>query len=404
MSGEAPWITTAWGVLSEAARLGPLVDAAAWRAGVTGLSATYAVAATGACSSTAEHARDRLKTLDTYASGIARRAQKSKRVPYRIREADWSGRLTIEEPPWQSVTKDGDFVLRKAVVAPRGHRILRADWHASQLYLLAGLSGDRMLQADLKAGDVYHRLGEALVPGHPRSRDLGKLLVLAMTYRAGATTLCAGAQDKGVVLTRKQVVELLGRLRDRYRALWMWGDAQTAVGQHLLWTPGGRRVQLRPAQGRLSPTSRGPSPPALPTLLAGIAQAWEADALMLSLATLAPHLADLGLNLVLHLHDCTVWEVREEMADEAMAVVTSLMQAAHAWVQRWAPRPGTPPRDRGEGPWPGAPVGVMAGTSWGDSKPESSGDHEPKTHCAPPWCASQPTRTNLVSERHEKQP
>ena len=402
--GEAPWISTAWGVLAEAARLGPCVDARAWSAGVARLRAAYGVDVTGARAPRAAHARDRLEALETYADVVAIRAQRSGRVPYRLKEADWSGRVILEEPPWQSVTKDGDQMLRKAVVAPPGCRILCADWHASQLHLLAGLSGDRQLRADLEAGDIYERLGEALAKGHPRGRDLGKLLVLAMTYRAGAKTLVERARDKGVELRHGQVVDLLGRLRARYATLWSWGDAQAAVGRHLLWTPGGRRVQLRPATAPRPGTKRHPRPPALPTLLAGIAQAWEADALLLSLATLAPHLDPLGLTLVLHLHDCTVWEVQEARTDHARIAVTNVMQAAHAWVQQWEPRPGAPPRDRGEGSWAGALVATAIGESWGESSPKCGRDAEPPNHPAPPRCAAQPTRTNRGSERDGETP
>ena len=404
MSGEAPWIDTAWGVLAEAARRGPLVDARAWSTGIARLRAAYAVDATGTRSSPGAQARDRLEALDTYADVVASRAQRSGRVPYRLREAGWSGRVIIDDPAWQSVTRDGDQVLRRAVVAPPGCRILCADWHASQLHLLAGLSGDRRLRADLAAGDIYRRLGEALAGDHPRSRDLGKLLVLAMTYRAGVATLLDRAREKGVELSRSQVAGLLGRLRARYAALWAWGDAQAAVGRHLLWTPGGRRVQLRPDPHRPASSSRGSLSPALPTLLAGIAQAWEADALLLSLATLAPRLDHLGLALVLHLHDCTVWEVHDAHAEEATATVANVMQAAHAWVQQWAPRPGAPPRNQGDGPWPGAPVDITAGASWGESRPESGGNTDQEHQGAPQRCTPQPTRTNLVSERLGENP
>lgn len=366
MSDEAPWLATAWAELTEASRTGPLVDADAWDAGVASLTAKYSAAATSSDPLVARHARDQRETLAAYANRIAARARDGNgRVPYRVREADWSGRLHLFDPLWQSVTKDGDLVLRKAVVAPPGHRIVRADWHASQLYLLAGLSGDPQLGVDLGAGDIYRELGGSLAPSHPRARDLGKLLVLAITYRAGVRTLVAKALEKGIRLSDDQVRTLLEQLRQRYSALWTWGNAIQAVGRCLLWTPAGRRVQLRPDPDQARRNPGASTPPGLPTLLAGIAQAWEADALLGSLAALAPQTADLGLRLTLHLHDCTLWEVRVDTADSAARRVAEVMTAIHARVQRWAPRSGASPVKRAGTPRIGAPVDVALGPSWG---------------------------------------
>jgi len=366
---EAPWVAMAWALLEEAARTGPLVDATAWEAGVAALGARYEALAVGAVPTLAERARNQLEALGTYAETITRAARGGNRVPYRVREADWSGRLTIEAPLWQSVTKDGDLVLRRAVVAPPGHLILCADWHASQLYLLAGLSGDTQLAADLASGDIYLTLGDSLAPGHPRARDLGKLLVLAITYRAGARTLTAKAREKGVDIGADQIVALLGRLRARYATLWAWGEAIQPVGYHLLWTPGGRRVQLRPDPER-PPRAQGASAaPSLPTVLAGIAQAWEADALLASLAVLAPELGDLGLRLVLHLHDCIVWEVRADLVESAVRRVSEVMVSTHAGMQRWVPQAGSAPRESAAGMHHGAPVGLATGSSWGGATP-----------------------------------
>jgi len=286
-------------------------------------------------------------------------------VPYEVRETEWSGRLLIHDPHWQQVTKDSDNVLRKAVVAPKGHRILRADWRASQLYLLAGLSRDPTLLADLGDGDIYRRLGDCIAPAHPRARDLGKLLTLAMIYRAGATTLCAKAGEMGIRLTEAQVRDHIGRVRDRYEILWQWGHDIAPVGRHLLWTPAGRRIQLRPDRDRRPEAPGQAAPPGLPTLLEGIAQAWEADALLRALADLAPYMRDHGLRLVLHLHDCLVFEAPFRCLCGCMSAVMLAMRHAHAWVQRYEPRPGAPPYDRGEGPWVGAPVEMELGASWG---------------------------------------
>lgn len=380
---EAPWLETAWGVLEDAARRGPLVDADPWQAGLDQLTATYSAATRSLDATVAARARDRLETLGAYAPAIAGTARRSGRVPYEVRETDWSGRLLIHGPLWQFVTKDGDNVLRRAVVAPKGSRILRADWRASHLYLLAGLSGDPTLRADLCAGDIYHQLGDNLAPSHPRARDLGKLMVLAITYRAGAQTLCAKAREMGIQLTEQQVRDHIDQIRARYKVLWQWGHEIDPVGRHLLWVPSGRRIQLRPNLDQWPPVPGVPVPPGLPTLLSGIAQAWEADALLRALADLAPHMRNHGLRLVLHLHDCTVWEVPLGGLYRGMRLVQAAMQQAHAWVQRFSPRPGAPPVERERSETWGAPVVAELGGSWGGRARENSARAPPAAKHTP---------------------
>lgn len=363
-------LDAAWGVLEDAAWRGPLVAPVAWQASMLRLMAIYTAGADSNNIDVASRARDRLETLSAYAPAIAGRARKSGRVPYQVREADWSGRLLIYDPLWQLVTKDGDNALRKAVIAPRWHRILRADWRASQLYLLAGLSGDTMLQADLATSDIYQRLGDVLAPSHERSRDLAKTQLLATIFRAGPTTLCSRAKEMGLALSTAQAYEHRERIRDRYKVLWQFGQDLEPVGRHLLWTPAGRRIQLRPDLRQKTAAHGQAVPPGLPTLLAGVAQAWEADALLRALADLAPFMRTSGLRLILHLHDCLVFEAPFRCLYDCMTAVRAAMCSSHAWTQQYAPRPGAPPIDRGVGPWVGAPVEMDLAASWGGQEAE----------------------------------
>lgn len=364
----ADWLEGGLKAVDQAASLGPRVESAAWDKAVVDLRASYRA---GTCSENEEHsrrARKRLERLDFYADWISAAARKSidSRVPYRVRAAHWSGRLVIEAPIWQAVTKDGDGALRRAVVARPGARILRADWHASQLYLLAGLSGDKALAADLASGDPHQRIGDALGAGYPpgQRRALGKLANFAILYRAGPDRLVEGAASKGIQLARSQAHAMIGSLRRRYSHLWSWGQSVQRCGRHLLWTPGGRRVQLRPDR-RCVGGNAGPPPAALPTVLAGIGQAWEADALLWSLSVLAAAPECRNARLLLHLHDCTIWEVAAEDAEGVGSHVARVMQEAHAWVQRCDPRPGAAPTMAGGSRRAGAPVKWSIADSWG---------------------------------------
>jgi len=364
----AAWLEAGLKAVDEAASLGPRVESAAWEKAVAGLRASYKAELGSADHEHSRRAQKRLERLNFYADWIGATARKSidGRVPYRVRPAHWSGRLVIEAPMWQAVTKDGDGALRRAVVAPAGARILQADWHASQLYLLAGLSGDRALAADLASGDPHQRIGDALGPGYPpgQRRALGKLANFSILYRAGPDRLVEGAASKGIPLPRSRARAMIGSLKRRYARLWSWGHSAQRCGRHLLWTPGGRRVQLRP-DSRWRAGDAAPPSAALPTVLAGIGQAWEADALLRSLSVLATTPECRRARLLLHLHDCTIWEVAAGEAEVVGSHVARVMQEAHAWVQRYHPRPGAAPTMEKGFCRTGAPVRWSIAESWG---------------------------------------
>ena len=283
----------------------------------------------------AEAALHRLITLDSYAEAV--QAQAALDPHQRVRATwypggTWSGRITARQPPLQSITKQG--ALRAAVVPAPGCSFVVGDWSQSQLRIAFGLSGDKAGAAACAPGrDLHAEIGEAVAPGHPQARALGKLLNFAILYLAGPDTLVQGAAERGIELNRSAATSLIRRLEAAYPALCAWRRAQAGGGEFpVAWGGEVRRsVSLPPSAFGTDGTPR------LPAILAGIMQAHEVEALRHVLDHTEERLGSLGYRPVLLVHDEVVWEGPTSSAEEARGAAHALMVEALAGVTRGIP-------------------------------------------------------------------
>ena len=311
---------------------GVRVDPDLWAVAVAELRAAGIEATREASDPAAgERALHRLVALDSYALDV--QAQAELDPEQRVRSTwcpggTWTGRITAREPPLQSITKQG--ALRAAVVPAPGRSLVVADWSQSQLRIAFGLSGEPAGPAVCAPGqDLHAQIGEAVAPGHPEARSLGKLLNFAILYLAGADTLVEGAAERGITLTRPVAVGLIRRLEAAYPVLCAWRRAQVGLlDLPVAWNGEvGRTVPLPSSAFDATGT------PSLPKILAGIMQAQEVEALRHVLDHTEEHLGRAhGYRPVLLVHDEVVWEGPTGSAQEAREVAHSLMVEALAGV------------------------------------------------------------------------
>ena len=109
-----------------------------------------------------------------------------------------TGRSAYSNPALQNIPKDRDpeleISLRDCIRAPEGHRIVKADYAAQELRILAHVAGDEALVASFAGGADPHVVvgeqvaGHALVPGtdeYKMYRKLGKRANYGFSYGAG---------------------------------------------------------------------------------------------------------------------------------------------------------------------------------------------------------------------------
>jgi len=219
----------------------------------------------------------------------------------------WTTRIVSKSPYVQGIPKG---VMRQAVQR-RGSLIVTADWSASHLRLLAHLSDDTRLIADLVSGDPYAEVADHLGLDPIEDRKRVKQGILAALNGEGA---------KGRM---EHLPEAAYRLPMIMRRRWpramsfidaLVADARRSGGT--LTTPDGTTVSI--------PDDRFYAAPA------GFLQAVEADALRRVLvAVQGLEDAGLPLNLVMLVHDEIVVEATDPARiDLVLSVVEDAMVTA----------------------------------------------------------------------------
>src|SRR5215208_1375350 len=98
-----------------------------------------------------------------------------------------TGRMACEKPPLQGIPQE----LKRAFVAPPGHKLIVSDLSQIEVRVLAALSGDEKLRQEFIEGNDVHRAVAANVLGIPREavtpeqRKLAKALVFGLLYGQG---------------------------------------------------------------------------------------------------------------------------------------------------------------------------------------------------------------------------
>ena len=118
--------------------------------------------------------------------------------------------------------------MRSFMICPPGKILAYLDWRSQEMGIAAVLSGDQALQADYRAGDIYHALarmcGLTTEPDpllwkklHRDQRDRMKPLALAINYGMSVASLAKGIEQHQLI-----AAEIFQRHRRRYPRFWSW--------------------------------------------------------------------------------------------------------------------------------------------------------------------------------------
>jgi len=297
--------------VAEAAERGVTVDPEAWARLTGNLRAKYAADVDQ------DHAAHALTSLGGYDAAVSMAASTGAPATYSVEEC-WTGRIATRAVNLQGFHKS----LRPAIIAEPGRVLIWADYRQAQLRIVAWLSGDERLQADLAAADPYAALAERVQPGAPR--NLGKTLTLAVLYYAGATTCAEAAAKAGITVTPAAMKKHLRALRRAYPALAAWKSAIATAYQ----APG-QWADPRGITRVVPPAKRGTDGSAqLPALTAGIVQSVEAAITWLAVQSLPA-----GVRMEIPMYDGLLLSASSGGDTEVVsAAVAAAMEAAAAQV------------------------------------------------------------------------
>jgi DNA polymerase-1 len=244
-----------------------------------------------------------------------------------------TGRLSSSDPNLQNIpirTEEGRRI-RRAFVAPKGMRMVSADYSQIELRIMAHLSEDEGLLRAFNQGEDVHRATAAEVFGvvpqdvSQEQRRNAKAINFGLIYGMSAFGLAkqlnigrAEAQEYVNLYFQRYpgVREFMDRTREQARAL---GYVETVFGRRL-YLP---EINARNAQRRQY---------AERTAINAPMQGTAADIIKRAMLAVDGWLYDAGTQIdarmVLQVHDELVFEVAEKDVDALIAGVIQRMQAA----------------------------------------------------------------------------
>jgi DNA polymerase-1 len=251
--------------------------------------------------------------------------------------ATTTGRLSSVEPNLQNIpvrTAEGR-AIRKAFVAPKGKRLISADYSQIELRVLAHMADTPTLRQafadglDIHAMTASEMFGVPIQGMDPGIRRRAKAINFGIVYGISSVGLAAqlgiSRSEAGAYI--KTYFERFPGIRD-----YMEATKAEARRQGYVKTLFGRKVHY-PEINTKNPSLRGNFERA--AINAPI-QGSAADIIRRAMIRMVPALAAAGLNarMLLQVHDELVFEAPEEEVDKTMEVAQAVMEAAPEPVLR----------------------------------------------------------------------
>lgn len=230
-----------------------------------------------------------------------------------------TGRMSCEKPPMQGVPGG----LKRAFVAPPGHKLIVSDLSQIEIRVLCALSGDEVLRQEFLAGADVHRATAAKILGKDpetvsdKERKLAKSLVFGLLYGQGLKGFAETAQTVfQKKMTEQEVREKFWEpFFDLYPGVARWREnaiRKFDAGTHVSYTPlGRRRLNLTTSREALNSPIQGGAADVMKSIAVALYERREEV---------------LGLEICSLVHDEVVCTIPEEHATAAAALVDEVMK------------------------------------------------------------------------------
>ncbi|VVB69156.1 DNA polymerase family A [uncultured archaeon] len=146
-----------------------------------------------------------------------------------------TGRLSSRKPNAQQIPRRGEegTTVRRLFKATPGKKIVKADFSAIELRIMAYLSGDETMQKALQEGRDLHRLTASRISGLPldqvtdAQRQAAKTINFLLIYGGSAQTLQWRAlSDYGAVMCLDEACEMRDKFFETYSGVKAWHEKQ----------------------------------------------------------------------------------------------------------------------------------------------------------------------------------
>ena len=242
-----------------------------------------------------------------------------------------TGRLSSQDPNLQNIpvkTEEGRRI-RQAFVAPRGYKLVAADYSQIELRIMAHLSDDAGLLNAFEKGLDVHRataaevFGVALDNVTPEMRRSAKAINFGLIYGMSAFGLA-----KQLHVGRNEAQQYIDRYFERYPGVqrYMNNIRSLAHEQGYVETLFGRRLYLPDINAKNKNLQMAAERTAINAPMQGTA----ADIIKTAMIAVHEWLAESGLDakIIMQVHDELVLEVAESQVNEVSKGVVERMSAA----------------------------------------------------------------------------
>jgi DNA polymerase I-like protein with 3'-5' exonuclease and polymerase domains len=230
-----------------------------------------------------------------------------------------SGRFSSRNPNLQNIPSRTDYgkKLREVFIADPGHHLVVADWSQIEPRIIASLSGDKtMIRTYREGGDVYQAVAKRM----DVTRDVGKMLVLAISYGVGPQKI---ARSIGCTVTEAR--DLMEFFSQRFSAI--------AIHKGKVLADAKRKKYSETIMGRRRPVpficSRDEYERASAERQAynHLIQGSAADIMKIALVNVHLALPE-GARMLLTVHDEIVVQTPEDLVEETITVMKKEMEQA----------------------------------------------------------------------------
>ncbi|MFZ6047984.1 DNA polymerase I [Pseudomonas sp. CR3202] len=242
-----------------------------------------------------------------------------------------TGRLSSTDPNLQNIpirTAEGRRI-RQAFVAPKGYKLLAADYSQIELRIMAHLAKDEGLLDAFRHDRDVHRATAAEVFGVPleevsaNQRRSAKAINFGLIYGMSAFGLA-----KQIGVERKEAQAYIDRYFARYPGVlaYMESTRAKAAEQGYVETLFGRRLYLPEIHSKNQAMRKGAERTAINAPMQGTA----ADIMKRAMVAVDDWLQESGLDarVILQVHDELVLEVREDLVEQVSEQIRPRMSGA----------------------------------------------------------------------------
>ena len=139
----------------------------------------------------------------------------------------WSGRMSCGGPNIQQIPRDKEF--RSCFTAPKGRKLVVADYSQIELRVIAQISKDERMIEAYRNGEDLHSLTASLISGKKvseitkKERQAAKAVNFGLVFGMGAAGLKSYSYDTyGVNMTLKEAIKFKDRFFQGYKGVDAW--------------------------------------------------------------------------------------------------------------------------------------------------------------------------------------